>query len=193
MSDLHEIGFSGNTYPNLFTTPEFGTEYLAARKAALPPAKDVYPARDDRYPAYAGPMADGRLVTDYRPHCSKNIRPAEQYYTKLWMIHHTDEMMDESRRRQVEWSGASLPLANTVPPPADIVHSNPFYSEVNPTHMPTGIGIERADAKAPMLFGTFHYEPTMQEIRNNRKNIALTTRQEGGRNSIRGVIPRPNY
>lgn len=100
MSDLHEIGFSGNTYPNLFTAPEFGTEYLAARKAAVPPAKDVYPARDDRYPAYAGPMADGRLVTDYRPHCSKNIRPAEQYYTKLWMIHHTDEMMDESRRRQ---------------------------------------------------------------------------------------------
>ena len=62
MSELHEFGFSGNTSPNLFTTPEFGTEYLAARKAAVPPAKDVYPARDDRYPAYAGPMADGRLV-----------------------------------------------------------------------------------------------------------------------------------
>jgi hypothetical protein len=40
------------------------------------------------------------------------------------MIHHADEMTDESRRRQVEWSGASLPLANTVPPPANIVHSN---------------------------------------------------------------------
>lgn len=193
MSELHEIGFSQNTHPNLYTTPQFGTEYLAARKAAVPPAKDVYPARDDRYPAYAGPMADGRLVTDYRPHCSKNIRAGEQYYTKLWMIHHTDEMMDESRRRQVEWSGASLPLANTVPPPADVVHSNPFYSEVNATNLPTGIGIERADAKAPMLFGTFQYEPTMDEIRNNRKNIALTTRQEGGRNSVRGVIPRPNY
>ena len=75
MAELHQPGFSQNTHPSLFTTPEFGTEYLAARKAYVPPVQDVYPARDDRYPAYAGKMQDGRLVTDYRPKCSKNIRP----------------------------------------------------------------------------------------------------------------------
>jgi hypothetical protein len=188
MAELHQIGFSQNTHPDLFTTPEFGTEYLAARNAYVPPVEDVYPARDDRYPAYAGKMQDGRLVTDYRPKCSKNIRPNEQYYTKEWMVHHADEMMDESRRRQVEWSGASLPLANTVPPPAQMVYSNPFYSEMSATNLKYGIGMERADAAAPMLFGTFQYEPTMSEIRNNRKNIDLTSRQEGGRNSVRGVF-----
>lgn len=189
MAQLDQPGFSKDTRPNLFHNPSFGTEYKAAQKAYVPPIKDVYPARDNRYPAYAGPMADGRLVTDYRPHCTRNIRPAIQYDTKLWMVHHADEVMDESRRRQVEWSGASLPLANTVPPPADIVHSNPFYSEVNPTMLPNGIGVERANADCPDLFGTFSYEPTMSEIRNNRKNIALTKYYEGGRNSPRGFFP----
>ena len=114
--------------------------------------------------------------------------PADQFNTKKWMITHADELMDESRRRQVEWTGASLAMANTVPPPADVVHSNAFYSEVNPTHYQNGIGVERAGAKAPPLFGTFMYEPTMSELQNNRKNIALTQYQEGGRNSVRGVF-----
>jgi hypothetical protein len=98
--------------------------------------------------------------------------------------------MDESRRRQVEWTGASLVMANTVPPPADIVHSNAFYSEVNPTGLKGGIGVERANVPCPSLFGTFTYEPTMAEIRNNRKNINLTQYFEGGRNLPRGIFPK---
>jgi hypothetical protein len=188
MAELNQSGFSRDTYPNLYHNPPFGSEYGAATTAALAPAKDVYPARDNRYPAYAGPLEDGRLVTDYRPHCSRNIAPAMQFNTKKWMITHADELMDESRRRQVEWTGASLAMANTVPPPANMVHSNPFYSEVNPTHLQNGIGMERANAHAPALFGTFTYEPTMAEIQNNRKNIGLTQFQEGGRNSVRGVF-----
>ena len=190
MAELDQSGFSRDTRPNLYSNPPFGSEYRAAQKAYVPPAKDVYPARDNRYPAYAGPMADGRLVTDYRPHCSKNIRPDEQYNTILWMVHHASEVMNESRRRQVEWSGASLAMANTVPPPADIVHSNPFYSEVNSTNAPNGIGVERANAACPDLFGTFTYEPTISELQNNRKNIQVTKFYEGGRNSPRGVFPR---
>ncbi len=181
-------GFSKNTQPNLFHNPPFGSEYNAAKRINNPPVKDIYPARDARYPAYAGPMQDGRLVTDYRPQCTKNIRPALQYNTKLWMINHADAVMEESRKRQVEWTGASLPQANTVPPPANIVHSTPFYSEVTNTGLRTGIGVERADSKAPALFGTFSFEPTMSEIRNNRKNIGLTKYYEGGRNSPRGVF-----
>jgi hypothetical protein len=188
MAETNQAGFSKDTQPNLFTNPAFGSEYRAAQQAYIPPAKDVYPARDNRYPAYAGPMADGRLVTDYRPHCSKNIRPALQYNTKQWLIHHASDVMDESRRRQVEWSGASFALANTVPPPAEVVHSNPFYSEVNPTHATNGIGVERANTPCPDLFGTFTYSPTMSEIQNNRKNIQLTQFYEGGRNSPRGIF-----
>ena len=188
MAELNQPGFSRDTFPNLYHNQPFGTEYKAAQKAYVPSAKDVYPARDNRYPAYAGPMQDARLVTDYRPQCSKNIPTGTQFNTKLWLINHTNDVIDESRRRQVEWSGASLAMANTVPPPADIVHSNPFYSEVNPTGLQNGIGVERADTPCPMLFGTFSYEPTMAEIRSNRKNIGLTHYYEGGRNSPRGVF-----
>jgi hypothetical protein len=188
MAQLNQPGFSRDTKPNLYHNPPFGSEYRAAKKAYVPPVKDVYPARDNRYPAYAGPMADARLVTDYRPHCARNIRSDLQFNTKLWMVHHTDDVINESRRRQVEWTGASLPMANTVPPPADIVHSTPFYSELNPTNLKYGIGVERADASCPGLFGTFTYEPTMSEIRNNRKDIGLTKYYEGGRNSPRGIF-----
>jgi hypothetical protein len=188
MAELNQSGFNRDTNPNLYTRPSFGTEYKAAHKAALAPIKDVYPAKDTRYPAYAGPMSDGRLVTDYRPQCSKNISAGNQFYTKLWMVNHATEMMDESRRRQIEWSGASLPLSNTVPPPASIIHSTPFYSEVNPTFLKDGIGLERANANAPDLFGTFSYEPTISELQNNRKNIGVTQYYEGGRNSVRGVF-----
>ncbi len=179
---------SKNTEPMLYSNPSFGSEYMAAHKAYIPQSKVVYPARDNRYPARAAAIEDGRLVTDYRPQCSKNVKPGQQFNTKLWLIHHSEEIMDESRRRQVEWSGASLAMSNTVPPPASIVHSTPFYSEINPTNLYDGIGVERANAAAPELFGTFSYEPTMGEIQNNRKNIGITPFYEGGRNSKRGVF-----
>jgi len=180
--------FSSNTNPMLYTAPSFGSEYMGAHTAYMAPAKDVYPARDSRYPAFAAPLEDGRLVTDYRPQCSKNIRTGQQFYTKKWMISHGNELMDESRKRQVEWSGAALPMANTVPPPAAVVHSTPFYSEVNPTNLLGGIGVERANAEAPAMFGAFLYHPTISEMQNNRKNIEVTTREEGGRNSKRGAF-----
>jgi hypothetical protein len=184
MTKLNQPGFTRDTLPNLYTNPSYGTEYKAVQNIS----KEVYPGRDARYPAYAAPLDDARFVTDYRPKCSKNISPADQFHTKLWMINHATELMDESRKRQVEWTGASLSMANTVPPHADIVHSTPFYSEVSSTGYKNGIGIERANSDAPMLFGTFQFEPTMSEIQNNRKNIGITSYYEGGRNSKRGVF-----
>ena len=179
--------FTRDTSPNLFTHPSFGTEYHGARQAALAPT-NVTPARDSRYPARAAALEDGRLVTDYRPQCSKNIRTGQQFYTKKWMIGHGEELMEESRKRQVEWSGAALPMANTMPPPAAVVHSTPFYSEVNPTNLKGGLGVERANATCPPIFGAFEYTPTISEMQNNRKNIGMTTREEGGRNSKRGAF-----
>lgn len=183
---MEKQSFSRNTYPNLFHAPSMGTEYQEAHRVAFGKPKETTPARDVRYPAYAATMSDGRLVTDYRPQCTKNIRAGSQFYTKHWMIQHASEMMEESRRRQVEWTGANLPMANTVPPPAGIAHSTPFYSEIQPTHLPQGLGVERADAVAPDLFGTYQYEASMSELRANRKETQLTTYMEGGRNSVRG-------
>jgi hypothetical protein len=188
MAELNQPGFTRDTQPNLFHNPPYGTEYREARRMDMVQIKQTQPARDSRYPAYAASMSDGRLVTDYRPQCTKNIPVAAQYNTKLWMVHHADQLITESRKRQVEWSGASLPQANTMPPPADIVHSTPFYSEVQTTGLRTGLGVERANAAAPDLFGTFTYEATMGEIRNNRKNICITMHYEGGRNSPRGAF-----
>jgi hypothetical protein len=106
------------------------------------------------------------------------------------MVNHAGEIMDLSRKRQSEWSGASLPMANTVPPPAIIVHSTPFNNELQPSGASFGIGVERADAKAPILFGTFNIKPSREEVRDDKKKIALTSRYEGGRNSLRGGAVR---
>lgn len=167
---------------NLFSP--VGSEYSGAHRMSMgttnPPTHDV------RYPAYASAMSDGRLVTDYRPQCSKNIRTGSQFHTKHWMIQHATDLMEESRRRQVEGTGASLPMASTVPPPAAIVHSTPFTSDLHPTGFRQGVGVERANANAPALFGTFSYEPSIRDIQMNRKNVAMTVHEEGGRNSMRG-------
>jgi hypothetical protein len=56
-----------------------------------------------------------------------------------------------------------------------------------PTGAYGGLGVERADAKAPALFGTFTVAPTYAELAHNKKNIALTTSYQGGRNSLRGA------
>ena len=145
---------------------------------------DMGPAPNTRYPSYAAPTADARLVTDYRPQCTKNIRTSQQFFTKKWMIAHAEDLIEESRRRHRLGSG--LPMAQTVPPPAVVVHSTPFSSEAQYAH-PHGIGTVRADAAAPFLFGTYTSTPTLSEVVGNRKNIATTLRAEGGRNARRGM------
>ncbi len=186
MEESHTNEFTRDTTPNLFHRTPMGTAYRSGHHAVLGSAKDLYPAPDNRYPAFAAASQDGRLVTDYRPQCSKNIRTGDQFETKKWMIHHAEDLMEEARKRQVIRTGAALPMANTVPPAAAVVHSNPFYSEVQPTHWKGGLGVERADASAPPIFGTFAYQPSVSEMQANRKNIAMTVLQEGGRNSRRG-------
>lgn len=181
-------GFNKPTYPILFNFPKFGTEYRNFRAEYVPP-KNTEPVENNRYSAYAGIADDARYATDYRPHCTQNTPAGQQFMTKQWMVHHSDSIMNVSRQRQSEWTGASLPMANTVPPPAMIVHSTPFENEIQASGAKFGIGIERSDSKAPILFGTFQIPPTRQEVLNNKKYISLTHKYEGGRNSLRGSCP----
>ena len=179
--------FTGNTYPNLFETSFVSKMDLKKHQrvnSVIP--KDTSPARDARYPAYIAKMEDARFITDYRPQCSKNITAGDQFHTKRWMIHHGLELMNESRRRQMEGSGASLPMFTSAPPPAARVYSTPFESNLQETSFRNGVGVERANAAAPELFGTFSQEASIAELQANRKSIQPTTHYEGGRNSIRG-------
>jgi hypothetical protein len=147
--------------------------------------KDVYaagPAPDSRFPGWAGPMEDGRLVTDYRTHCSENIPAGQQFAVHQWMQRNAESILEISRTRQAKQAGALQPFDSTVvPPPQSIVHCNPAGCAVQFTHLPSGFGQERQEI-VPELFGTFAYQKT--EERQPLPPITRTS--EGGRNSLRG-------
>lgn len=145
--------------------------------------RNTFPTQDSRFPGYAAPMADGRLVTDYRPHCNENIPAGKQYGTKEWIQKNTDEIIDISRKRQATMSGAIYGDDPTVvPPPVAIVQCEPGECTVMPTGAPDGIGTERVYDRAPPLFGTFEFP----KMKPQAPHVDLTKRFEGGRNSPRG-------
>jgi hypothetical protein len=55
------------------------------------------------------------------------------------------------------------------------------------TNYPMGLGVERQDAKAAPLFGTYVLPSTAAERMANVKNISLTKQGSGGRNTRRGA------
>ena len=152
-------------------------------KAPLTNATQIQtdPTADVRFPHWAAPMSDGRLTTDYRPNCAKNVATGSQYGTKQWMIHSADSIMKESRERQARRTGAGTPFdSSVVPPPAAIVKCTPFVCAILPVSK-RGIGIERED-ECPSLFGTFAESgATGSSVPPSR-----TRRYEGGRNAPRG-------
>jgi hypothetical protein len=178
-------GFNKLTFPNFYAMPPLGIPYKQAKRMEVQTTME--PARDSRYPAYAGVMEDAHFVTDYRPHCNYNLPPGTQFSTKQWMVHHADNIIQLARTRESEWTGASLPVADTVPPPAVLAYSSPFENELMNTHYKGGIGTERTGANAVPLFGTYVIPPTSQELRGNTKNISLTQHGSGGRNTRRGA------
>jgi hypothetical protein len=184
-------GFRYTTQPNYYRYDPTRLEIIRqANKQQTIQTPSTEPSRDNRYPAFAAPMADGRLVTDYRTHCYENIKVGEQYATKHWMQNNAEEMMDVSRRRQLEWSGGSLPILDLAPPPADMQYTNPDIFDIKETNYRGGLGLERADqtvANVPMP-GTYFYAPSLAEERNNISKIRGTVNFEGGRNSPRGRI-----
>jgi hypothetical protein len=142
------------------------------------------PTPDSRYPGYAAPMSDGRLVSDYQPHCSQNIPTGSQFATKEWMTKNAMDIMRISRERNSKQTGAIYGAdPTTVPPPAMVVTCARANCSRMVTEAPGGIGMERAGAAAPELFGTW-------EVPNAGAppptKITLTQKYEGGRNTPRG-------
>jgi len=144
------------------------------------------PSPDSRFPGWAAPMSDGRLVTDYSAHCESSIPVGKQFPTKHWMQNHATEIINASRQLSATRTGAGFPFDPTVvPPPQTKVFCKPDSCSRVTTHAPGGIGIEREGAVAPELFGT--YNP-VSGIPAPPAKISLTSQYEGGRNSIRGLI-----
>ena len=173
-------GFRVQGTPDLFTHP---TSYnnKPFTKHVFPNGSTL-PTEDSRYSTFSAPMSDGRLVTDYRPSCSTRTAYGTQNSVRKWMVDNAIEIMDRSIQRQGETSGSFHTPETLVPPPAVIQHSQVNGVQFNETHIPGGIGIERADSAAPPLFGTFTFTSS-KPSRDYQKHISLTQQFEGGRNT----------
>lgn len=178
------------TQPNPYK-PSMLSSYQAGEVATrtIVSARNTAPSQDNRFPGWAAPMADGRLITDYRPHCNENIPAGSQYATKEWVQKNTDDIIEVSRKRQAKMAGAIYSMDSTVvPPPENVVQCDPMGCEIMPTSLPDGIGLERPYDKAPELFGTFQFPPQVDPY---PAKVGLNKKFEGGRNSPRGREFRP--
>lgn len=143
-------------------------------------------AVDPRYPGWAGQMADGRLVTSYQNHCSRNVPTGQQFATKEWMTKNAVKLIDLSRQRYAETTGAVYAFdKSVVPPPVAVRSCSRADCGLKETGAAGGIGVERADAAAPPLFGT--WEPEHPLFGAPKPSISMTQRYEGGRNTPRGA------
>lgn len=142
-------------------------------------------APDSRYPGWAAQMADGRLVTSYQNHCSRNVPTGQQYATKEWMTKNATEIIRLNRQRYSRQTGAVYGLDRSViPAPAAVTSCSAQECVTVATEQPGGIGTERAGAAAPELFGTWSPEEAGEEA--PRPKTGLTRVYEGGRNTPRG-------
>jgi len=173
-------GFLIRSKPDLITYPS-RTIVRQEVQREIDSEKTV-PAPDSRYHAYAAPMEDGRLLTDYRQACVTRAPPGTQFAVKQWNIHNTDELIHISRLRQVQSSGQSLGSAATELPPAVIQQCTPERCSIQQSQYRNGLGIERNDGTPP-LFGTFQFPPDPSVRRNNHTSIGLNKEIAYGRNT----------
>jgi len=147
------------------------------------PSKLTIPIEDVRYPHYAAPMEDGRIITDYQPHCSFNVvQPKYGNGVREFLQHNATAIIQVSRKRQAEIAGAQFHKAPTVEGPKIIQRCNEYDCNFIISDYPKSIGIARTDP-VPPLFGTFS-APTHSAPDSLKPPI--TTVYEGGRNSLRG-------
>ena len=142
------------------------------------------PTPDSRFPGWAAPMSDGRLVTSYQNHCSQNIPSGQQHATKAWMTHHALDIIQLTRDRAAANAGAGMGLdPSVVPPPALVVDCTRSDCTRTYTNIEGGIGSERAPEEVPELFGTWDARTIGV---SPRPNTAINSNYEGGRNTPRG-------
>ncbi len=175
-------GFRVKGEPDLLVQPswrrtkqETTREFEATKTCAAP---------DARYNAYAAPLEDGRLVTDYRQKCVTRAPPGQQFATKQWLVHNTDEVIRLSRERQVQNTGHALGTAETVPPAAQFQECGTETCDIAPSGLLFGIGLERKD-ESPDLFGTFQFQPSMGTLARNKTHLDLNDEVRYGRNTPR--------
>jgi len=153
-----------------------------AAMAAEVPAKGTEPIADQRYPQYAAVMNDGRLVTDYKSHCSINVVPSKYGNSlRAWYQHNADALVQVSRKRQADRAGAQYLMAATVPGPRQIQQCDPYDCSFMKSSNPETIGLERIEG-VPSLFGTFSDTRYIKPASSSK----LTSTYEGGRNTPRG-------
>jgi hypothetical protein len=169
------------TKPNFYAAVQAANPFSLDQQAK----RSEFPGVDSRFPGYAAQMSDGRLVTDYMNHCSKNVPTGQQFATKAWMTKNASHLIQISRDRFAERTGAIYSVdRTTVPPPAVVVKCEANTCYRIPRNDPGAIGTERADSAAPDLFGT--WEPTIVPAPPVPKT-PLTAVYEGGRNTPRGA------
>jgi hypothetical protein len=149
----------------------------------------MMPTPDSRYPDYAAPMEDGRLVTDYRPNCSTRAPYGHQNATKNWLVENAEEVIRVARQRQAEYTGAVYGAPFSGPAPAAVQQCSVYscsYTEgkVSGPGSPAkaGLGVERANSVAPPLPGTFDPRPFYSHLQMPTQRTDLNRRNEGGRN-----------
>ena len=170
--------------PFFFTQPPQILIEAKAKSVAVP-KKSITPAPDNRFPGWAAPMEDGRLVTDYRTHCAVNIPTGTQFATRGWMQRNGEELIKKSRARQAEQAGAGMSYDSSTEMPANaFVKCDPANCGYIP-NVEDGVGVERLGASAAPLFGTF--APSYPSW-SKPAAPSLTKVYEGGRNTPRGVF-----
>jgi hypothetical protein len=175
-------GFREPQSPFFFNQPPTWLIETSVKKRVVP-VKNTYPTEDVRFPGWAAPMSDGRLGTDYRPHCSQNFPTGTQFASRQFLQKHATEIIQKSRQRVAEQAGAGMSFdSRTIVPAESIVQCDSEKCSCS-RYVEGGIGVERQE-NLPELFGTFslskpsHVKPAEPMI---------TTRFEGGRNTPQSV------
>lgn len=177
-SQFFRIATQPNYYHGLSS---YEAEKVANRTTVS--TRNTQPSIDSRFPGWAAPMEDGRLVTDYRPHCNQNIPAGKQFATKEWIQTNSEDLIEISRARYAQSTGAIYAYDMTVEaPPESLVKCDKVGCEFMPSGKYNGIGTERVYDRAPELFGTY----TVTKLKAPSPRIGLNQRFEGGRNSWRG-------
>ncbi len=170
------------TQPNYYHgLSSYEAERVANRTTVS--TRNTQPSMDSRFPGWAAPLADGRLVTDYRPHCNQNVPAGKQFATKEWIQNNTDDIIAISRARYAQSTGAIYAFDMTVEaPPQSLVKCDKVECSFMPANTKDGIGVERVYDRAPELFGTYQ----LPKMRAPAAHVGLNQKFEGGRNSWRG-------